>query len=106
MIPYLEDNVLPWDNKKAHELILGRLQNVLNNDVLYGVEIDKTLRVVVPENDHKDLFMKVHAREFGGHLKEAKIHSEVSHHYCWPSTVQGKISPGGTELASPVPAAM
>jgi len=54
----------------------------------------KLLRVVVPESDHEDLFMKVHAGEFGGHLKEAKIHSQLNCHYWWPT-----IRQGGVELA-------
>ena len=29
--------------------------------------------------------MEVHAGEFDGHLREAKIHSQLSCHYWWPS---------------------
>jgi len=82
LIAYLEDDVLPSDDRMAHELILGRSQYVLNDGVLYRVESDK---VVVPEIDQERLFMEVHAGEFGGHLREAKIHSQLSHHYWWPS---------------------
>ena len=53
MIAYLEDDVLPSDNRMARQLILGRSQYVLNDGVLYRVESDKTVRVVVPESNRE-----------------------------------------------------
>ena len=88
VIAYLEDNVLPRDDKEARELILGRSQYVLNDEILYRVETDKTLRVVVPKSDREDLFMKVHTGKFGGHLREVKIHSKLSRHNWWPTIRQ------------------
>ena len=70
---------------------------MLNDEILYRVETDKTLRVVVPESDREHLFMKVHAGKFGGHLREVKIHSQLSRHY---------ILTGGVELVSLVPVRM
>ena len=38
----------------------------------------------MPESDRKDLFNEAHSGECGGHLREAKIHSQLSRHYRWP----------------------
>ena len=56
--------------------------------VLYRVEPDKTLRVVVPESDRESLFHEAHSGKYGGHLREVKIHSRLSHHYWWPGMRQ------------------
>jgi len=88
VIVYLKDNVLPRDDNEACELILGRSQYMLNDEILYQVETDKTLRVVVPKSDREDLFMKAHPGKFGGHLREVKMHSQLSRHYWWPTIRQ------------------
>ena len=48
VIAYLENDILPEDDRKAQELILGRAQYTMVDRVLYRVELDKTLRVEVP----------------------------------------------------------
>ena len=45
---------------------------------------DKTLRIVPPQGDRKQLFDEVHAGVWGGHLKDAKIHGELAKQYLWP----------------------
>ena len=52
--------------------------------VLYHLESDKTLRVVPPECDRKQLFDEVHGGVFGGHFRGAKIHGILSKRYWWP----------------------
>ena len=84
VIVYLEDDVLPDEEKKAREIVLGRTQYTIVDNILYRVEPDKTLRVVMPESDREDLFNEAHSGECGGHLREAKIHSQLSRHYWWP----------------------
>ena len=49
------------------------------DDVLYHVEADKTLRVIPPEKDREKLFHGA----FGAHLRDAKVHSQLSKHYWW-----------------------
>lgn len=52
--------------------------------VLYYVEKDKTLKIIPPQEDRKSLFTEVHSGRFGGHLRDAKIHGELSKGYWWP----------------------
>ena len=85
IITYLETDVLPTDDKKAKELALTKQQYVLKNDVLYHVESDKTLRVIPPVGSRQQLVEEAHGGAFGGHLKEAKVHSQLSRHFWWPT---------------------
>ena len=52
--------------------------------MLYRIEKDKTLRVIPPKSLRKELFHVVHDGKFSGHLREAKIHGELSRQYWWP----------------------
>ena len=83
-ILYLETGDLPSENRRARELVLGRAQFTLSDRVLYRIEADKTLRIIPPEADRQKLFREVHEGPFAGHLREAKIHGELSRHYWWP----------------------
>ena len=71
VIEYLENDILPEDDRKAQELILGRAQYTMVDKVLYQVEPDKTLRVVVPVSDRENLFNEAHSGEYGEQLREA-----------------------------------
>jgi hypothetical protein len=46
IIEYLEIGILPSDEKVARTLVLSKSQYVLEDDVLYKVEQDSTLRVI------------------------------------------------------------
>ena len=74
LIQYIENGELPGDNKEARGLCLASEQYVVLEGVLYHLESDKTLRVVPPECDRKQLFDEVHGGVFGGHFRGAKIH--------------------------------
>ena len=84
IIRYLEDVVLPDDDKKARELVLGRSQYTILESMLYKVEKDSSLRIFVPQHDRDELFKETHEGVFGCHLREAKIYSQLSKHYWWP----------------------
>ena len=56
----------------------------MDDGVLYRVKADKSLRIIPPAVDRQKLFEEVHAGPFSEHLREAKIHSELSRHYWWP----------------------
>ena len=73
--------MLPDDDKKARELILSRSQSALLDGVF---KKDNSLRIFVPECDREELFKEAHEGVFGGHLREAKIYSQLSKHYWWP----------------------
>ena len=76
---------LPKDERKARELVLSKTQFEIKDGVLYHLEGDKTLRVIPPSNSRKELFDDVHKGIFGAHLRGAKIHSQLSRHYWWPT---------------------
>ena len=84
IIDYISDGVLPENDKEARQLILSSSKFTILDNILYHIESDKTLRVVVPETERKVLFDEAHAGMFGGHLRGAKIHSQLSRHYWWP----------------------
>ena len=84
VITYLEDNVLPINEQRARKLTLTRTQYEVIDDVLYHIEPDKTLRIVVPKVERKVVFDEAHSRVLGAHLREAKIHGQLSRHYWWP----------------------
>ena len=84
IVDYLSDDILPENEKEARHLILSCQKFTALDRILYHIEADKTLRVVVPETDRERLFNEAHAGTFGGHLRGAKIHSQLSRHYWWP----------------------
>ena len=84
IVDYICDGTLPEDEKEARHLILSSQKFTVLDGILYHIEADKTLRVVVPETDIEHLFNEAHAGTFGAHLRGAKIHSQLSRHYWWP----------------------
>ena len=84
IIQYLEKQTLPVDEKKARELVLSESQYTLLDGILYHVESDKTLRIIPPQSRREELFQEAHGGMFGGHLRDAKIHGQLSKHYWWP----------------------
>ena len=84
VMKYLETGALPADKPTAQKLILDSTQYALLDGVLYHVEKDKTLRVVPPSGDREKLFHEAHGGKFGGHLRDAKVHGQLSRHYWWP----------------------
>ena len=80
---FLEERQLPPDEVAARELTASRSQNAVLDGVLYHVEPDKTLRLIPTAPDRRRLFEDVHGGAFGGHLRDAKVHSQLSRHYWW-----------------------
>ena len=75
---------MPNDDKNTRELLLSRAQYHMEEGVLYYVESDKTLCLIPPAGDRKHLFEEAHSGKFGAHLRDAKVHGELSKHYRWP----------------------
>ena len=84
IVDYISDGKLPEDEKEARHLILRSQKFTVLYRILYYIESDKTLRLVVPQADREHLFNESHSGTFGGHLRGAKIHSQLSRHYWWP----------------------
>ena len=61
IILYLETGVLPEDDSRARTLVLSSSQCVVEDDVLYRVEKDSTLRIIPPHSQRQQLFTEAHA---------------------------------------------
>ena len=83
MIEYLETGVLPPGDQDARRIALSSGQYTLEDDILYHVEDDGTLRVVPPVDRRERLFAEAHGGKFGAHLGDAKVYSEIKKHYWW-----------------------
>ena len=83
-IAYLENETLPSDPGSARRLVLTAEQFSLIDGVLYHVQTGGHLMLVVPEVLRYKLFQEAHEGMFSGHLREAKIYSQLSKHYWWP----------------------
>ena len=84
IVDYLENGILPQDEGRARELVLGSSSYWLLDGILYHVEPDKSLRLIPPDHDREHLFQEAHSGIFGAHLKDAKIHGELLKHNWWP----------------------
>ena len=51
--------------------------------IVWNVTI-KSLWFIPPSSDQRTLFDEAQSGKFAGHLREAKIHSELARHYWWP----------------------
>ena len=80
---YLQNRTLPPDEAQARRVMLSHSHYVLVDDILYHLEPDKSLRIVPPAVDREELFHEAHGGPFGGHLGDAKVHSQLSRHYWW-----------------------
>ena len=74
----MEAGKFPENEQEARELVLSSPQFEVVDDMIYHVEADKTLRFVFPLNKRRKVFNQAHAGTFGGHLREAKIHSQLA----------------------------
>jgi hypothetical protein len=83
LVEYLKTGSLPPGDKEARKIVLASSQYMLEDDVLYRVEDNGTLRVVPPTDMRESLFMEVHGGKFGAHLSDAKVYSEIRRHYWW-----------------------
>ena len=77
ILQYLIAGELPTDERQARQIVLGQSSFTVLDNVLYHIE-DKTLRIVPPECDRHQLFREAHEGVFSGHLRQAKIHSQLS----------------------------
>ena len=81
---FQKNGSLPAEEKRARELMLSQSQYTVVDGVLFHVEKDGTLRVIPPVSRRRKLFTDVHSGLFGGHLRGAKVHGQLSRHFWWP----------------------
>ena len=77
---YLEMGVLPTDERRAKELVLGKSQFVITKLTKSYTTWRKT-RISPPAEAWKLLFKEVHEGVYGAH---AKMHGELAKCYWWP----------------------
>ena len=83
VITYLETGGLPEDEKLARQVALTRSQHVIEDDVLYRLEGNGTLRVIPPTPLRSKIFQDAHGGRFGAHLSDVKVYSELRRHFWW-----------------------
>ena len=57
---------------------------MIQDQVLYRVEDDATLRVIPPTDVREKLYKQAHGGIFGAHLGDVKVYSELRSNYWWP----------------------
>ena len=85
IIEFLEDGVLPQEEKLARRTALTSSQYTLVDGELYRTEPDGTLRLIPPQALREKLMAEVHGGCFGAHLSDAKVYSNLRKHYWWPN---------------------
>ena len=80
-VDYISDGILPEIRKVACHLILISQRFTVLDGISYHIEGDNTLKVVASKTDRENLFNEAHVGIFGGHLRGAKIHRQLSGHY-------------------------
>ena len=83
LIKFLETGILPADNRIARVVATTASQYTMEEGILYRVEPDGTLRLIPPQDCRDSLFQQAHSGEFGAHLGDAKVFSELRRHYWW-----------------------
>ena len=80
VIHYLETGVLPTGEKVAKELALSKSQYILQDEVLYQVQPDCTLRIIPPCKHRRELYHQAHDGQFGAHIGDGQTgnHTHLS----------------------------
>ena len=83
LIEFLETGMLSADEQQARVLAMTKSQFHIEGGVLYHniIESDGTLRVIPPTASRQKLLEQAHGGIFGGHLRDAKVFSELRKHY-------------------------
>ena len=81
---YLEEGILPTEERRAREMVLGKSQFAIVDGVLYHLE-DKSLWIIPPVEARRKLFNEVHEGVYGAHLRDTKMHGELGKYYWWPN---------------------
>ena len=84
--PHLQEIICYLENGElqARKVLLGHSDFTILDGIIYRVEKDRTLRVVLPKDDRHRLYLEVHNGVFSGHLRQVEVHRQLSRHYWWP----------------------
>ena len=85
IIAFLQQNVLPADEKKARKMALQGPLFCIVDDILYFVDLKKDggQRVVLPKQLQRKVMEECHGGKFGGHFSGARLYNQLSRHWWW-----------------------
>ena len=85
VIEYIEQDVLPSDEKLARKVVLERSRFSLMDGVLYFVDGARggNLRIVVPDTVKEKLMEEAHAGSLAGHFAARSLYNTLSRMYWW-----------------------
>ena len=85
VIEYIEQDVLPSDEKLARKVVLERSRFSLMDGVLYFVDGARggNLRIVVPDTVKEKLMEEAHAGSLAGHFAASSLYNTLSRMYWW-----------------------
>ena len=85
MVLYLEMGEFPGDERRAREIrSVGKVAIHSSRWSILQNRVRQEPTHCATYSRPKKLFMEALEGPFGGHIHEAKIHSELSRHYWWP----------------------
>ena len=61
LIDYLENRILPSDEKKVRVVLVGEDHYTLVDDILFRVVSDKSLHIIPPTADQKNMWEQLHS---------------------------------------------
>ena len=77
IIAFMEKGILSDNDQESKEITLVKIQYKVIDGVLYHIECEKTLRIVLPTAERRKVFNEIHSSVYGAHLREAKIHGQL-----------------------------
>ena len=85
LFQYIEDGVLPEDERQARRMVLERPQFVVVDGVLHyeSPDFPGVLRLAVPQSLREALLEETHSKKFAGHFAECKVYTTLRKKYWW-----------------------
>ena len=91
MINYLENGLLPTDDRQVKKLVNQAAHFALVEDILYFIDSKKgnRKRAVVPLSLRKQIMEEVHGGKFGGHFSGPRTYNSLVYHWWWEQMYSG-----------------
>ena len=85
IVAFLQQNVLPADEKKARKMALQGPLFCIVDDILYFVDPKKDggQRVILPKQLQRKVMEECHGGKFGGHFTGTRLYNQLSRHWWW-----------------------
>ena len=83
IINFLEDGILPSDDRQAKKLALQGSQFVLVDNILYYIDPNGKKRAVVPKQLQKGILEENHSGGMAGHFAVSHLYAALSRSWWW-----------------------